>query len=57
MTVCRHSFHKSAIHRTFVAWVVFVKATFSYLNLKPDDFYLTTCLSFWIKLDMDSQTL
>ena len=30
----------SAIHRNFVAWVVFVKAIFSCLNLKPDDGFL-----------------
>ena len=30
-------FGQSAIHRIFVARVVFVKATFSCLNLKPDD--------------------
>ena len=51
MTVCRHGFHngilaymlqfgESAIHRIFVAWVVFVKAIFSCLNLKPDDGFL-----------------
>ena len=33
-------FSESAIHRIFVAWVVFVKAIFSYLNLKPDDGFL-----------------
>ena len=48
MTVCRHGFHNgvmayilqfgySAIHGIFVAWVVFAKAIFSCLNLKPDD--------------------
>ena len=55
MTVYIHGFHNdvmayllqfgwSAIHRIFVAWVVFVKAIFSCLNLKPDDgfFYLAT---------------
>ena len=51
MTVCRHGFHdgvmaymlqfrQSAIHRIFVAWVVFVKAMFSCLNFKPDDGFL-----------------
>ena len=46
MTVCRHGFQNgimaymlqfgwSAIHRIFVAWVVFVKVIFSCLNLKP----------------------
>ena len=51
MTVCRHGFHngimaymlqfgESAIHRIFVAWVVFVKAIFSCLNLKPDEGFL-----------------
>ena len=29
-----------AIHRIFVAWVVFAKAIFSCLNLKPDDGFL-----------------
>ena len=33
-------FGQSAIHRIFVARVVFVKATFSCLNLKPDDGFL-----------------
>ena len=33
-------FGSSAIHRIFVAWVVFVKAIFSCLNLKPDDGFL-----------------
>ena len=28
------------INRIFVAWVVFVKAIFSCLNLKPDDGFL-----------------
>ena len=51
MTVRRHGFHNgvmaymlefgySVIHRVFVAWVVFVKATFSCLILKPDDGFL-----------------
>ena len=30
----------SAIHIIFVTWVVFVKAIFSCLNLKPEDGYL-----------------
>ena len=29
-----------AIHRVFIAWVVFVKAIFPFLNLKPDDGFL-----------------
>ena len=29
-----------AIHRVFIAWVVFVKAIFRCLNLKPDDGFL-----------------
>ena len=33
-------FGSSAIHRIFVAWVVFVKAIFSSLNLKADDVFL-----------------
>ena len=48
MTVCRDGFHnsimaymlqfgESAIHIFFVARVVFMKAIFSCLNLKPDD--------------------
>ena len=48
MTVCKHSFHngviacmlqigESTIHRTIVAWVVFMEALFSHLNIKPDD--------------------
>ena len=51
MTVRRHGFHVglmaymlefgyNVIHRVFVAWVVFVKATFSCLILKPDDGFL-----------------
>ena len=47
MTVSRHDFHngvmvymlkfgESAIHRIIVAWIVFVKAIFSCLNLKLD---------------------
>ena len=51
MAVCRHGFHNgvmayilqfrySAIHGIFVAWVVFAKAIFSCLNLKPDDGFL-----------------
>ena len=51
MTICRHGLHngvmaymlqfgQSAIHRIFVTWVVFVKAIFSCLNLKPDDGFL-----------------
>ena len=51
MNVCRHGFQNgimaymlqfgwSAIHRIFVAWVVFVKVIFSCLNLKPDDRFL-----------------
>ena len=49
--MCRHGFHnsvvtyilqfgESAIHRIFVAWVVLVKAIFSFSNLKPDDGFL-----------------
>ena len=61
MAVCKNRFHNGimtymlqfglgAIGRIFVAWVVFVKAIFSCLNLKPDDdFYLTTWLSFFNK--------
>ena len=48
LTVCRHGLHDcvteymlqsglSAIHRILVTWVLFVKAIFSCLNLKPDD--------------------
>ena len=33
-------FGESAIHRIFVAWVVFVKAIFSWLNLKHHDGFL-----------------
>ena len=49
MAVCRHGFHNGvmaymlqfgAIHRIFVAWVVFAKAIFSCLNLNPDDGFL-----------------
>ena len=51
MTVCRHGFNngvmiyilqfaESAIHRIFVAWVEYVKVTFSCLNLKPRDGFL-----------------
>ena len=69
MTVCRLGFHNGvmaymsqfaliALHRIFVAWLVFVKAIFPCLNLKlMIDFYLTACLRFLIKLDMASQTL
>ena len=69
MTVCRLGFHNGvmaymsqfgliALHRIFVAWLVFVKTIFSCLNLKlMIDFYLTGCLRFLIKLDMASQTL
>ena len=68
MNVCRHGFQNGVMatcynlfkcfHRIFVAWVVFVKSIFSCLNLKPcNGFYLTTCLTFLIKLDMTSQTL
>ena len=69
MTVCRLGFHNgvmayisqfalTALHRIFVAWLVFVKAIFPCLNLKlMIDFYLTACLRFLIKLDMASQTL
>ena len=52
MTLFRHGFRNgatacilqsgySAIHRIFVAWVVFVKAIFSCLNLQPDDGFLS----------------
>ena len=46
MAVCRHGFHNGvmaymlqfgAIHRVFVACVVFAKAIFSCLNLNPVD--------------------
>ena len=51
MNLCRHGFQngvmsfmlqfgQSAIHRIFLAWVVFVKAIFSCLNLKADDGFL-----------------
>ena len=47
MTVCRHGFHNGIMTYMlqfgqcgFVAWVVFVKAIFSCLNLKPDDGFL-----------------
>ena len=51
MTVCRHAFHngviaytfqfgESAIHRIFMARIIFVKAIFSCLNLKPDNEFL-----------------
>ena len=51
MTACGHGIHNgvmaymlqfgwSAIHRVFVAWVVFLKAIFSCLNFKPDDGFL-----------------
>ena len=51
MTLCRHGFRncamaymlqsrESTIHRIFVAWVVFVKAIFSCLNLKLDNGFL-----------------
>ena len=54
MAVCRHGFHNGvmaymlqfgAIHRIFVAWVVFAKAIFSCLNLKPDDGFLPCNMS------------
>ena len=35
-----YNFIKVTIHIIFVAWVVFVKATFSCLNLKPEDGFL-----------------
>ena len=51
MTLCRRGFYngamvymlqfcESTIHRIFVAWVLFVKAIFLCLNLKPDDGFL-----------------
>ena len=46
MIVGRHNyhnmlqFHESTLHKTFVEWVVFMKAVFSCLNLKPDDGFL-----------------
>ena len=51
MIVCIHGFHndvmacllqigESTIYRIFVAWVVFMEATFSCLNLKLDDGFL-----------------
>ena len=51
VNLCRHGFQngvmsfmlqfdQSALHRIFVAWVLFVKAIFSCLNLKPDDRFL-----------------
>ena len=69
MTVCKCGFHNgvmaymlqfgySAVHRTFQARVVFVKAIFSCLNLRPDDGFLPyNLLRFLIKLDMALQTL
>ena len=52
MTVYRYGFHKvvmaymlqlgeSTVHIVFVACVIFMKAILSYLNLKPDDEFLT----------------
>ena len=52
MTVCIHGFNsdvmtcmlqigESTIHRTFVAWVVFMESIFSCLNLKADDEFLS----------------
>ena len=51
MTVCRHGFHNGVMAymlqlvkvlstEIFLAWVVFVKAIFSCLNLKPDEEFL-----------------
>ena len=51
MVVFRHGFHnsviaymlqfgESTIHIIFVAWLVFVKVTFSCLNLKPYNGFL-----------------
>ena len=67
MTVCRHGFHNrvmgymlqfGAIHRIFVAWLVFVKAIFPCLNLKPDDGFLSYNITdVLIKLDVASLTL
>ena len=67
MTVCRHGFHNrvmgymlqfGAIHRIFVAWLVFVKAIFPCLNLKPDDGFLSYNIpDVLIKLDVASLTL
>ena len=51
MTVSVHGFHndamtgmlqsgESVIYRLFLAWVIFMGAIFSILNLKPDDEFL-----------------
>ena len=51
MAVFEHVFHnnviaymfqfgESPIHRSFAAWLIFVKVTFSCLNLKPYDGFL-----------------
>ena len=52
MTMCRNGFHngvmtyvllisESTIHIIFVAWVVFMEAIFSCLNIKPGGRFLT----------------
>ena len=56
MTVCRHDFRngfmaymlkigKSTIYKIFVAWVVFIEAIFSCLNLNYDDGFLPCRMS------------
>ena len=49
MNVCRHDFHNGVMAymlqlkcypQNFFVWVVFVKAIFSCLNLKPNDEFL-----------------
>ena len=32
---------ESTVHIIFVAWVIFMKAILSYVNLKPDDEFLS----------------
>ena len=67
--MCRRGFHnslmaymlqivKSTMHRIFVAFVLFMQAILSQLNLKLEtDFYPATLLKFLFKLDMASQAL
>ena len=51
MTVCHHGLHngvmayilnigETTMQRIFVAWVVFIEAVFSKINLKPDEGFL-----------------
>ena len=69
MTVCRHGvqngvmpyilkIEESTIRRIFVAWVAFIEAVISRLNLKPNDWFLPWwlrwCLRILMKLNMVS---